>query len=190
MHARVPAVEVADDADPLRVGRPHRELHAVGVAVTERPGPEGLVGALVRPFAPQVAVERAEDGAVAIGIVDQGDVAVIAGDPEAIVERGHRRPDQMHLEDAVVVHPGHRRDLAAGLIDDLDRTGPGMDRADHHPGWPSRTGMQAEHGERIALAAGRQRVQLMESAAGNGTSPALASYRGRGARPRRAMIGR
>ena len=168
MDARVPAVEVADDADPLRVGRPHRELHAVGLAVADRPGAEGLVGALVRPFAPQVAVELAEDGAVAIGVVDHGDVAVMAGDPEAIVERGHRRPDEMRLEDAVVVHPGHRRRLAAGLIDDLDRTCPGMDRADDHLGRPVRTGVQTEHGERIAMAAGSQRVQLVEWQQGTG----------------------
>ena len=76
MDARVPAVEVADDADTRGVGRPHREVHAVGGAVAEQPGAEGLVGALVGAFAPQMAVELAEDGAVAIRIVDHERCAV------------------------------------------------------------------------------------------------------------------
>ena len=70
MDAAVPAVEVADDADPDRVRRPDGEMHAGDAADLQRMRAELLVDAGVVALAEQVHVEVGEDPPEAVGILD------------------------------------------------------------------------------------------------------------------------
>ena len=70
MHAAVPAVEVADHAHALRVGRPHGEVHAGDAADRHHVRAELLPRAKVRALAEQVQVEVGEDLTELIGIDD------------------------------------------------------------------------------------------------------------------------
>ena len=70
VRAAVPAVEVADDADALRVRRPDREVHAVGVADAHRVRAELVVDAGVVALAEQIEIEVGDDAAVPIRVVD------------------------------------------------------------------------------------------------------------------------
>ena len=89
VHAAVPAVEVADDADALGVRRPHREVHADRRPDADAMRAELLERAVMRALAEQVQVEVAEHAAVAIRIVDLDDVAAGERDAQPIV--GQRR---------------------------------------------------------------------------------------------------
>ncbi len=82
----MPAVEVADDAHPIGVGGPDREVRAGGVADRQRPRAELLEGAVVRALAEQVQIELAHHLPVAIRIVDLAHEAFGLGDAQAIVE--------------------------------------------------------------------------------------------------------
>ena len=77
MDAAVPAVEVADHADAIGVGRPHREVHADGRADGDAVRAELLERAVMGALAEQVEIEVGQDAAVAIGIVDLDDVAAV-----------------------------------------------------------------------------------------------------------------
>ena len=77
VHAAVPAVEVADDADAIGVGRPHREVHAGRAADRDAVRAELVERAMVRAFAEQVQIEIGEHAAVAIRIVDLDDVIAV-----------------------------------------------------------------------------------------------------------------
>ena len=66
MHASVPAVEVADDADAMGVGRPDGEVDAVGAADAQRVRAELVVDAGVVALAEQVEIEVGDDAAVAV----------------------------------------------------------------------------------------------------------------------------
>jgi hypothetical protein len=111
VRAPVPVIEVADHAHALRVGRPHREVHAGDAAYCQTMGAKLLPGPVMGPFAEQVQIEVGEDLAELVGIDD------VAGDPafahaEAVgevlrtaVERQRRleqavRPPALHA-----VHP-------------------------------------------------------------------------------------
>ena len=91
--AAVPAVEVADHADAIGVGRPHaRNATPVVVPTVDAVRAELLEGAEVRAFAEQMQIEVGEDAAVAIRIVDLDDVIAGEGDAEAVVGRSYERP--------------------------------------------------------------------------------------------------
>ena len=120
MRAAVPAIEVADDADALRVGRPDGEVHAGDAADRQAMGAELLPRAVVRPLAEQVQIEVGEDLAELIGIDDvAGDGAFAHAEAvgevlRAAVER-HRRleqpvgPPALHAVDPVVRDQLHIR---------------------------------------------------------------------------------
>ena len=61
MPAAVPVIEIADDADSLRIRCPDGEVHAAKALVRSNMGTEPLIIAVVRPFAEQVQVEIGED---------------------------------------------------------------------------------------------------------------------------------
>ena len=165
MHAGVPTVEVADHADARGVGGPHREEHAVGGPEAEQPGAQGLVGALVGAFAPQMAVELTEGRAVAVRIVQDGLPAVGRGDAQPIVEPIERRPGQVRFEHARLVQPRHRRDRTARLDHDVDCRRPGTHGADDHAGGLA---VRTEHAERIAVAGLGERIQVGSRQRGSG----------------------
>src|SRR5579871_3126921 len=52
MGARSPAVEIADNGDFTRVGRPHGEVSAGNAVLLREMGAELFVGAIVRSFRP------------------------------------------------------------------------------------------------------------------------------------------
>ena len=68
--AAVPAVEVADQADAIGIGRPHREVDADGRADRDPVRAELVERAIVRPFAEQVQIEIGQHTAVAIRVVE------------------------------------------------------------------------------------------------------------------------
>ena len=72
MDASVPRIEVADDAEAARIGRPDRERHSGDTAQLARMRAEHLVGPLVLEFAEQMEVEVAERGQKAVRIVNRG----------------------------------------------------------------------------------------------------------------------
>ena len=74
MHAAVPAIEIADDADALSIGGPNREVHAGGRAERQAVGPELVPGAVVRPFGKQVEIVAAQDGAERESVIDLVDL--------------------------------------------------------------------------------------------------------------------
>ncbi len=90
--AAVPAVEVADHADAIRVGRPHREMHAGGRALRDAVRAELLERAVVGALAEQVQIEIGQHAAVAIRIVELDLLIAGVGDPQAIVRQIPARP--------------------------------------------------------------------------------------------------
>src|SRR5262249_61080620 len=66
MHAAVPQVEVADDADAFGVGRPDGEVHAVGLADAHQVRAELLVDTRMAALCGQAEVGLGDDAAVAI----------------------------------------------------------------------------------------------------------------------------
>ena len=91
MGAAVPAVEVADDADALGVGGPHREVHPGRRADHDPVRAKPFERAKQIAFAEQVQIEIGEDLSVAVGIVDLGDVPAEKGDAETVVGNARRR---------------------------------------------------------------------------------------------------
>ena len=73
-HTAVPAVEVADQADAFGVGRPYGEMHAGGRPDRETVRAELFERADVRAFPEQMQVEIGEHAAIAVRIVELGDV--------------------------------------------------------------------------------------------------------------------
>ena len=153
--AAVPAVPVADHADPLGVGRPHREDHAVDLLDARGVGAELVVDAVVRALAEQVQVVAGERGGEPVGVLDLPDTAARIHHAEAIGVRhvlGHRRRPEargvqgLHGVDAAVVPGGDDGHLA--------RLG--------HEGADRRAALavpvRAEHGEGIAVLTRRDRA--------------------------------
>ena len=85
MHAAVPRVEVADDADAIRVGCPDGEVHAGGAADRHRVRAELVVDAGVLALAEQIEVVVGDDAAVAIRIVDLDGRAAVIRDAQAVI---------------------------------------------------------------------------------------------------------
>ena len=76
MDSAVPAVEVADHADAVGVGRPHREVDAGRRADDDPVRAELVEHSLVRAFAEQVQIEVGQHAPIAIRIVDLDHVIV------------------------------------------------------------------------------------------------------------------
>lgn len=67
MTATIPGVEITDDADPLRIGRPHGKGHALDTVDLAQMRAEPLVRPQVRAFGEQPDVEFAEHRREAVG---------------------------------------------------------------------------------------------------------------------------
>ena len=68
MHAPVPAVEIADHAHALGIGRPHREAHARHALERHRPCTQGEIGLMQAAGAEQIQVVLGERERERIGI--------------------------------------------------------------------------------------------------------------------------
>ena len=150
MDAPVPVVEVADDADAGGVGGPDGEVHALGRADRHRVRAELVVDAGVVAFAEEVEVVVGDDAAVAIRIVDLGDVAAGIRDLEAIVDvhvgvgvSGNVASKTPHR-----MASGHR-DRGHAIADDADGFGRGQTGADDQA---AALDVRTEDGERIGVA--------------------------------------
>src|SRR4051812_25077184 len=74
MAASVPKIEVADDADPLRVRRKHHESDAVDAIQGHGVRAEFVIEALVGAFTEEIKVEVAQHRRKTIGVVEIDDL--------------------------------------------------------------------------------------------------------------------
>jgi len=93
--ASVPPVEVADDADARRVGRPDSEVHAVHAPPLEQVRAELVVDARVAAFAEEVEIEIGEDTPETVGILDVRRVSARVGDAQPIRDLGFLVQDRL-----------------------------------------------------------------------------------------------
>ena len=152
MHAAVPPVEVADDADALRVRRPDAEVRALCITDAHQVRAELVVDAGVLALREQVAVVLGDDAAVAIGIVDLDRMPVRIDDAQPVVEDLRRRAEE-RFEHAGGI-PLHRRGLAG--TDDVHPRGGRLVRADDDAVGAA---MRPQNGEGVGMARARQRVE-------------------------------
>ncbi len=68
MRAAVPLIEIADDADALRVGRPDAELHAGDAVDFADVRAELVERAVMRAFGEKMQIEIAEEGREVVGV--------------------------------------------------------------------------------------------------------------------------
>ena len=86
VHAPVPVVEVADDADAGGVGGPDGEVDAFGRAERRRMRAELVVDPGMVAFAEQIEIVVGDDASEAVRIVDLGDVAAWIRHAQPIVQ--------------------------------------------------------------------------------------------------------
>jgi hypothetical protein len=143
MAAAVPAVEIADHADPLGIGRPDREQRPGDPGHLVRPGAQQAVGVAVPALAEQVEIEVGELRPVGVGVM--GDVfAMIAVAPDEPVVLGQPRLPAPFEEVAV-------RDALEADVPLRDRhlLRPGVEHPDQ---FLAAVAMAPEHGEGIVVA--------------------------------------
>ena len=150
MAARIPEIEIADHADPPRIGREHHEGDAVDAVERHRMRAELVVEPLVGAFAEQIEVEIAQDRRKTVGVfeVDHG---VAEAGAQLVALRAVR---QRACEQAGVVNARKLRGFAV-LADRLDVRGFGQERAYHGL---AALGMEAEIVKGIGVAAFDDRI--------------------------------
>ena len=166
MAAAVPAIEVADDADPRGARRPHAEGDAVDRVDGKRLRPQPVIELQVIALGEQVGIDLAEQQSERVGVVDLADTAVL-GQAQAVGEAAPAadRPGKQ----PVVADPRQLGHDAAGLaVDDPHRRRLGLQRAHDDT---RLTGMHAQQRERVAMLAPRQRGQLGRDRRLHGTRP-------------------
>ena len=153
VHAPVPAIEVANHAHALRIGRPYGEVNAGDATDRHCVRAELLPRAQVRALAEQMEVVVRQDLTELIGI---GDLARASVFMRAESIREIRRASlewQPRLEQAVRMPARHRRDLPVG--DQLHRRRRRLHRPHDHCGTLiNRDDMTTEDGERITARPG------------------------------------
>ena len=109
MPARIPEIEITDNADALRIRGEHDEADAIDAFELHRMGAELVIQPLMGAFAEQIEVEIAQDGGEAIGVIEIDDVVAIA-------------------RAQLVVHCTirHISNEQAGIVDALQRRGGAM----------------------------------------------------------------
>ena len=147
----VPAVPVADHADPPRVGRPHREAHAVHAFVAERVGPEPLEEAEVGALAEQVQIVAAEGGREPVGVLDLAHAPLIVHEAEAVGQGQGAPPRHLALPEAARMRQAQRGDRAVGR-EHRGRAGRGQEGP--HADRAVAAGVRAQYRERVAVLAG------------------------------------
>ena len=113
MPAAVPVIEIADDADSLRIGGPDGEVDSAKPSMGSDMGTEPLVIAVVRPFAEQVQVKIGEDRPKEIGIDEFPRVSLAVFDPQTIGESA-LPAGEAGDEKTVGVNSLHRRPRSPG----------------------------------------------------------------------------
>ena len=160
MTATIPGVEITDDADPLRIGRPHGKGHALDTVDLAQMRAEPLVRPQVRAFGEQPDVEFAEHRREAVGILDLLN-ASRPGDAQPVVEQLVASEDRGLEKAGMITQTG---DLAFGKFDEnlaririnhMNRRCTGLYAA--QPQTLFGVGMQSQYGKRVAVFATAQR---------------------------------
>jgi len=151
-NARIPEIEIADHADPPRIGRQYHEGNAWNAVKRHRMGAELVVDALMGTFTEKIQVEVGQHGRKAVGVIEIDHGIAEAGAqlvaPGAVRQRAGEQPGVMNAR---------QRSCLAMLADRLDVRGFGQERA--HNG-PVVLGMRAEIMKRIGVAAFDNRIGL------------------------------
>src|SRR5262249_9779859 len=111
--ASVPIVEIADDAGPLRIGRPHRKGDPLDALVNDPMGAEFAIAGEMVALAQQVQIELAEHRLEAVDIVELA-LYTAARDAQPIAER--------------LLPVGQHRDKEAALVNTAAEPGDGPGR--------------------------------------------------------------
>ena len=162
VHAAVPMVEIADDGDALRVGRPHRERRAPDPSDVDDMAPQLLVLRQVAPFGQEMDVEVGEDRSERVGVVLRPPVAVAAGDLEPVRE-DLRVAREVRLEHPVGVDAGHGGAARGAVVaHHLDLAGPGLDHPDgDEPLSSFLHDVGAEDGEGVPVTGADEEVEVL-----------------------------
>ena len=175
MAAAVPVVEVADDTDALRVGRPDREVDPVGRADAHRMRAELLVNAGVIALAEEIHIEVGENAAEAKRVVDL-DLAPARVEGSQAIVRDLRQAFEPRFEHAGRMTALHRHRVAAHPCDHVHPFRTRQDRA-HHDAAIEDVG--PEHRERIRMTAVHQQGQRIDGAGHGRVHGSAASSPGR-----------
>ncbi len=154
--AAVPGVEVADHADPPRIRRPHREVHAGADAVRDRVRAEFIERLEVRAFAEQMNIEVGQHRTVAIGVIDLDRHPFRPQKPQAVIERCARRGRNDGFEEALAMNHFERGRLRIAGTTQLDGAGIGAKDTNGEAGGGV---VRTEHRERIGMHTAGDRVQ-------------------------------
>ena len=147
----VPVVEVADDGDPSRIGRPDREMHAGDPVARQGMGAQHLPELEVRALAQQMLVHLPQHRTEAEGIVLLPSAA-LAAKPQAV---GARIAPQPGGEEPVPVGGLQSQRLAAPAVGQHGHRLHAGPEDPQHPALPGQA-VRTEVGEGIAmLAAGK-----------------------------------
>ena len=155
-------VEIADDGDALRVGRPHRERRAPDPADVDDMASQLLVLRQVAPLGQEVDVETGEDRSERVGVVLRPPVAVAAGDLEPVRE-DLRVEREAGLEHPVGVDAGHGGAPRRAVVPyHLDLAGPGLDHPDgDEPPSSFLHDVGAEDGEGVPVTGADEEVEVL-----------------------------
>ena len=152
MPPRIPEIEIADDADPPRIGGEHHERHAVDAVERHRMRAKLVVNPLMGAFAQQIQIEVGQHGRKAVGVVEIDHGLAEAG--AQLVALGAVR--QRAGEQSGVMNARQRRRFAM-LVDRIDLRRLRQERAHH--GLVA-LGVKAEIMKGIGVAAFDNRVGL------------------------------
>ena len=125
VHPPIPAIEVSNHADPLRVGRPYREKHARDTFDFKRMGAQGVISAPQAAFIEQIQVvvrnlERKSVGV--IGFIQLPlEKRIAAFDAQKI--RNRRKGGAPPFKNSVGMHPGHPLEIPSNIHPYIDCVG-------------------------------------------------------------------
>src|SRR5256885_1923039 len=159
----IPAVEIADDADPLRVRRPDGEVNALGVADLAKMSAEVFVKLVVIPFGKQMQIHLADDQAVAVGIADDRRRFIPAGEMNAIIEVAFH-PRKRRLEKSFGTET--LRGEALFFLTAYDDANFLRVRAKHAHDQIVADAMGSENPEWIGMRAGEEDIEFVDGHAG------------------------
>ena len=143
----VPVVEIPDQADPLRVRRPHREPNSLDALMHRRVRAELLKTGVVVALDQQMDVELAEHRRETVDVVELANMPAI-GRAQPIAERLLAVRNR-GCEEPIGMQPlTARRDLAGCGVDHRHQLGAGQHRSRVQPG---RALVHPEKAERIAV---------------------------------------
>ena len=158
VHAAIPEVEVADDADAIRVRRPDREMHAGRGPDGDAVSAELFEHTEMRPLAEQMQIEIGQHAAVPVRVVDLDHVIARICDAKPVIGRAGwlggvlRQADLFDpdLEQSRRVTLHHRHERASRDEPQIDRAPGGLERAHHDR---AALLVRTDHREGVAMAA-------------------------------------